>query len=501
MNTIAPENLSDNPPGVSAASERQSADWDVRNAPKNYLSLVLTQGASAFFAFASVWLITRTLGSEGYGGIVAIIAASQVAQVLVNWTSVAVVRFGVDEFIETEKIARTFWLRLFILLPNLLLVLLASNLWFPPLAVWLKLSTETFWLVFLHFTATAFWIHFQFSFQAVKMPRLQGGLLTVERILIFSSLLTLLATGRLNGTSAMLCNAVVPLLMNFAGLFYLRKFIFSRFSVDRKFIKKIFAYSLPLLPFTLVGYFSGSYVDAVFISKFLSVRDLGIYSVATQISGITLQLPTLANSLLIPLFITLQKEKRTQKLEGYFKDILPSIILGWSFFCSFLAFAGYFFIPLVFGEEFAGAVLPFWILLAASTFSLPIVIGYSALSHSISATYISMFAAIFSALANIAFNFLLIPAFGAEGCAWASVVMYFVSVSTFYVLLRRTSRIPLSWMFAAMLPILGSAAAFSLTRNPFISLLVCAMIGVLIILRRKNSLREAFNFLKALRKA
>ncbi|MET0751973.1 MAG: polysaccharide biosynthesis C-terminal domain-containing protein, partial [Pyrinomonadaceae bacterium] len=234
--------------------------------------------------------------------------------------------------------------------------------------------------------------------------------------------------------------------------------------------------------------------------KFLSVRDLGIYSVATQISGITLQLPTLANSLLIPLFITLQKEKRTQKLDEYFKDILPSIILGWSFFCSFLAFAGHFFIPLVFGEEFAGAVLPFWILLAASTFSLPIVIGYSALSHSISATYMSMFAAIFSALANIAFNFLLIPAFGAEGCAWASVVMYFVSVSTFYVLLRRTSRIPLSWMFTAMLPILGSAAAFSLTRNPFISLLVCAMIGVLIILRHKNSLREAFNFLKTFRK-
>ena len=494
------ENPAENSTNASAASERQSANWDVQNAPKNYLSLVLTQGASAFFAFASVWLITRMLGSEGYGGVVAIIAASQVAQVLVNWTSVSVVRFGVDEFIETEKIARAFWLRLFILLPNLLLVLLASGLWFPPLAVWLKLSPEMFWLVFLHFAANALWVHFQFSFQAVKMPRLQGGLLTVERILIFASLLILLATGRLNGISAMLCYAVVPLLMVLPGLFYLRKFIFSSFSVDGNFVKKIFAYSLPLLPFTLVGYFSGSYVDAVFISKFLTTGELGVYSVATQISGITLQLPTLANSLLIPLFITLQKENRTQKLNGYFKDILPSIILAWSFFCGLLAFAGYFFIPLFFGGEFAGAVAPFCVLLAASTFSLPILIGYSALSHSISATYISMFAAIFSALANVAFNFLLIPRFGAEGCAWASVVMYFVSVSTFYLLLRRSSRIPLSWMFAAMLPILGSAAAFSVTRNPFISLLVCAMIGVLIILARKNSLRETFNFLKTFRK-
>lgn len=495
-----PENQGENPLDNSAASERQSANWDIQNASKNYLSLVLTQAGSAFFAFASVWLITKTLGSEGYGGIVAVIAASQIAQVLVNWTSVAVIRFGVDEFIETEKIARTFWFRLFILLPNLLFVLLASSFWFPPLAAWLKLSAETLWIVALHFTATVLWIHVQFSLQAVKMPRLQGGLLTVERIIIFTSLLVLLAADKLDAVSAAFCYAVIPLLMVFVGFFYLRKFIFARFSLDKQFVKKIFTYSLPLLPFTLVGYFSGGYVDAVFISKFLSTRDLGIYSVATQINGIALQLPTLANSLLIPLFITLQKENRTQKLNGYFKDILPSLILIWSFFCAFLAFAGYFFIPLVFGGEFAEAVPPFWILLAASTFSLPILIGYSALSHSISATYISMFAAIFSALANVAFNFLLIPKFGAEGCAWASVIMYFISVSTFYLLLRRTSRIPLSWMFEAILPILGSAAAFSLTRNPFVSLLICAMIGVLIILLHKNSLRETLNFLKTFRK-
>ncbi|HEY0428224.1 MAG TPA: polysaccharide biosynthesis C-terminal domain-containing protein [Pyrinomonadaceae bacterium] len=494
------ENPAENSPNASAASERQSASWDVQNAPKNYFSLVLTQGASAIFAFASVWLITKMLGSAGYGGIVAIIAASQVAQVLVNWTSVAVVRFGVDEFIETERIARAFWTRFFILLPNLVLVFLTSNLWFPPLAAWLRLSPEMFWLVFLHFTATALGIHFQFSYQAVKMPRLQGGMMTAERILIFAGLLVLTAAGRLNGVSAFLCYACVPFVMALIGFFYLRKFIFSRFSIDQRFIKKIFVYSLPLLPFTLVGYFSGSYVDAVFISKFLSVRDLGIYSVATQINGIALQLPTLANSLLIPLFITLQRENRAQKLNGYFKNILPSLTLAWSFFCAFLGFAGYFFIPLVFGAEFAGAVTPFWILLAASTLGLPILIGYSALSHSISATYISMFAAIFSALGNIAFNFWLIPVFGAEGCAWATVVMYFVSSATFYILLRRTSRIPLSWMLGAILPILASAGVFSLTRNPFVSLLTCAMIGVLIIFLHKNSMREAFAFLKTLRK-
>ena len=311
----------------------------MRNAPRNYISLVLTQGASAFFAFASVWLITRTLGSEGYGGVAAIIAASQLAQVLVNWTSMALVRFGVDEFIETEKIARTFWLRLFILLANLILVLLASNLWFPPLAGWLKLSPDVFWLVFLHFAAAALWVHFQFSLQAVKRLTTQGWLITVERFLVFASLLVFLSVGELDAVSAIICYTIAPLLTLFAGGWILRPYVFARFSADGAFWLKIIGFSLPLIPFTVTTYLSGGYADAVFISKFLTTRDLGIYAVATQISGVALQFPTLFNSLLLPLFISLQKESRNEKTIQYFRHLLPGfnfivgLFLDGDFFC------------------------------------------------------------------------------------------------------------------------------------------------------------------------
>ncbi|HEX8286360.1 MAG TPA: oligosaccharide flippase family protein [Pyrinomonadaceae bacterium] len=489
-----PENSSESPKTTSA-SERQSADWDIKNAPKNYASLVLTQGGSAFLSFASVWVVTRIIGSEGYGAIVAVIAASQVAQIFVNWTSVAVVRFGVDEFIETEKIARTFWLRLFILLPNLLLVLLSSNLWFPTIAGWLKLPPESFPLVFLHFTATVLWIHFQYSLQAVKMLRLQGGLLTVERGLIFISLLILLASGNLTAFSATICYSAVPLLMVFAGLFFLRKFIFSRFSIDKSFIKKVFAYSLPLFPFSLVGYFSGSYVDAIFISKFLSTSDLGIYSVVTQITGIMLQLPTLANSVLLPLFVSLQKESQNPKTFNYFRNILPSLTLLWGFGCAVLSFAGYFVIPVIFGAEFREATAPFWILLTGSVFSLPILIGYSALSNSTSTTYISMFAAVFSAVTNIAANFLLIPKYGMFGCAWATLLATLVTVLTFALLLRSFVKMPVSWIFVAMLPNLFGALIFTLNQNPLLSLTVCAAMSFLVGYMHKQSLKNILAFI------
>src|SRR5690349_18740081 len=85
---------------------RRTSKWDIRNAPKNYLWLMVYQGGAAVFAFAAVWLITQKTGKGGYGLVVAIIAASQIAQIFTNWTTVAVVKYGVEEFVEFETIAR-----------------------------------------------------------------------------------------------------------------------------------------------------------------------------------------------------------------------------------------------------------------------------------------------------------------------------------------------------------------------------------------------------------
>ena len=461
----------------------------------------MSQAASAFFAFASVWLLTRHLGSEGYGGIVAIIAASQIAQVLVNWTSVSVVRFGVDEFIETEKIARTFWLRSFILLPNLALVLLASNLWFPPLADWLKLSPESLWLIFLHFAAAALWIHFQFSLQAIKRLTFQGGLITLERLLVFAGLLILLYLDALNSVSALICYTAAPLITTLAAFWILRGFVFVRFSVDWIFLRKILVFSLPLIPFTITNYLSGGYADAVFISKFLSTRDLGIYSVATQMSGVALQLPTLFNSLLLPLFISLQKESQTEKMRQYFKQILPTLTLSWGLFAALCSFAAYFLMPLIFGAEFSATAQVFWILFTTSTLIFPHLGGYGALSGSTSATYIPMISAILAGIANVFFNFLLIPRFGMLGCAWASAIMYLVNSLTLALMLRKRLKIPISWTFAAPLPALACAIVFSATKNPYFSLAVSALGSVFVIYLQKTSLRATLEFLKKYRKA
>ena len=197
--------------------------------------------------------------------------------------------------------------------------MLAAKLWFPLLSDLFKLSTEVLWLILIHLVASTLWLHVQSALQAVKMPRLQGGLLMAERVLIFLSLLAIFFAGGITPVSAMLCYAVIPFVVVLAGLWFLRKFIWTGFSFAWGFWREVLVFSLPLLPFTITAYLSTGYLDAAFIIKYLSTRELGIYAVATQINGLSLQLPTLANTLLLPLFVSLQKEEQIAHMQRYFR--------------------------------------------------------------------------------------------------------------------------------------------------------------------------------------
>ena len=468
----------------------------MRNASRNYIWLVLLQGGSIALAFATIWLLTRKFGSQGYGGIVAVIAASQIAQVCVNWTSFSLVRFGVDEFVETQKIAKIFWTRFFILAVNIVLAFLLASFWYPYVATSFNFLPETYWLVFAHFVSLALWAHVQLSLQGAKMPRVQGFLQFLERVGILTAIIFFQSIDKLYISSAILCYIAGSFGATVIGLYRLRSYIWAPFSVDLEFIKRVIVFSLPLLPFTVVGYFSGNHIDYVFVSRFLSTRELGVYSVAAQMNGIMMVVPTVASSLLIPLFVTLEKEDQTHKIDHFFNDVLPAMSLVWCGFCCLAGFVGFLTIPVIFGADFAGAISPWWILSAAAAASFPVWVGYYALSQAISATYIAMFSAIFAAITNIAANFLLIPRFGLVGCAWATVVTYLVSVTCFAFLLRRAGKIALSWTPLSILPAVVGAVVLTITVNAYWSLLAAATITIFLSYIYRNPIKLAFAFLR-----
>ena len=489
-------------PIAAPSSERQSSGWDIRNAPGNYFWLIVFQAGSALAAFGSVWLITRpqNLGAEGYGGIFAVIVASQVVLVFVNWTAISVVRFGVDEFIETAAVARTFWTRFLILAINLIAVLAFSFLWFDPLARWLKLSPASFWLVIGYFAISAVWLHLQQGLQAAKMLRAQGFLLMAERVLTLAGIVALIISGSLEFQYAVICYIVAPALVLIAGLIQLRSVIFTRFSFHTEDFRKLLIYSLPLIPYGLVGYFSGSYLDAFFIASYLSKADLGVYSLAIQINGVAMQIPTLANTLLLPLLVTLQAETGKERSFSYFRNVLPGIVLVWGLASALMSFFFYFAIPAIYGSPFTPAAVPVWILMSATVVWIPIALGYSALANTVSATYISLVAAIASSTVNIALNVILIPRYGMIGCAVATLLAFTASVVTFAILLRRATKMPISWVFLACVPSVLGVILLTLFYAPVLALIGCVAATCLIATVKKDSIRMLLTFLSTLRR-
>lgn len=496
MNPNLEENTSENQSVKSGSHERRSASWDLRNAFRNYSTLVTAQVAIGIFSFASVWIVTRYLGTEGYGKIVAVIAAAQVAQIFTSWTGVALARYGVEEFVADGQINKSFWARSLILLPNTLLVLGLSFLWLPLLSNWLKLSPEIGWVVLAYFVVMAFWIHIQQALQGAKLPHLQGILLAIERISTFLILVSLVATDKLTYISAILAYIISPFLLSIIGLFQLRTFISWRIELDFGWLKKILKFSIPLIPFSLVGYLSTNYLDAIFISQYLSKSDLGVYSVAYQINGIFLQFAVLAGSLLMPLFVTLKTNDDVSKMNRYTEDLIPILTLLTGFFVLPVILILSFVLPFFFDQS-SSEILPVLLILTLSTIlAIPGLIGYIPYFNSFSATYIGMISAIISSVVNVVANFVLIPRFGLKGSAWATVLAYGTSFFVILMIVNRQFSLNNKWTIQALVPTIVGIVYYSFLDNFYMAFILVITLDAMIIFIYRKSFSKGIDLIK-----
>jgi len=488
--------VENNEPGKTAkntahATDRQSTDWDIKNAPKNYASLVVAQGGTALFSFASVWILTKFVGAEGYGGVAALLLGAQLAQIPIMWTGNALSRFGVQEFVETGKITNSFWSRTIILVPNLALIVLISPIWFPPLAAWLKIPPEFLPLLLFNLTATAIAMHAQAALQGAKLLRLQSALTFTERVLIFLTLTVLAVSGALSLTAAILAYSVAPLLVALFSLFKLSPLV-SRMVLSWETIKKIVIFSLPIPLFSVVSHLAFNHLDAIFILRYLSTADLGVYSVAYQLNFWVGQLSYFAGFVLMPMLVTSQTNRQQSLKDSYFRDLLPAMTFCFGILSVFIALGGYFVLPYILSPGFA-AVGPLLIVFAAAcAVSVPIQAGFSPLAYSESATYIQLVAGAVGAIANVVLNILLIPSFGLIGCVWATVISGTLNMLLFGFLVRRRFRVPFFSAVVAPLPVMLGAIVYTVYGDIVIfSGVVLAGAVIMLFLMRNSFLRGA----------
>ncbi len=475
---------------------RQSPGWDLLHGPKNYFALLIAQALTSLLSFASVWLATRYLGPEGYGGVVAFIAAAQVVTLIgVNWTSISVARYGCEEFVQTGQIASTFWTRLIILVPNLVLVLATTPLWLPRLARVLHLPVNATWLVLSLLLVNAWWIHIQQSLQGAKLLRLQGWLLTLERALIFLVLCYLALSGSVSVRRVAWLYVLGSAGASLIGLMRLRKLIWTP-RVDGVLLNRMLRFSIPIIPTALIGYLSTNYLDALFITHFLSQAKLGIYSVAYQLTGLTQQLPLLAGMLLMPLFVSLQTGKREDRTERFIREVLPAVTLMWALLCAALAAVGSYLVPLIFGPKFEETASLLWPLMAASALAGPLLMGYLPITTATSKTYIHTVGVAMASLANVILDYLLIPRFGLLGSAWATTTAYGIDLVVLFILVHWRFIPGFTWTLEAALPIVLGALYISRFGDNAVALGIVLAGSVVIGLWRRRCLGLALRTLR-----
>lgn len=186
-------------------------------------------------------------------------------------------------------------------------------------------------------------------------------------------LLLILALGyylALNVENSLFIYIILPFFGFFVTLFILpaRKILQSKneFSLSRE----LFKYNIPVAIFTLIAAFSAR-LDTYLNAFLLSAREVGIYGAANQMVAVMPQLVSALGLVAAPKFASFQNNKQ---MLVYFKKF--------QFFVSGLCLLGIltipvsvFLIPILFGSQYSGAVLPFIFLFLAMIvflFSIPV---------------------------------------------------------------------------------------------------------------------------------
>lgn len=441
-------------------------------------------------------MATRELGSSGYGSVVAIMAASQLlSHIAVNWTALSLFRHGCEEFVKTGRIARAFWTRLYLLALSILALAVTASLWWSPVSSWLKLPPLAIWLVAAHLVAIALWVQVQQSLQAAKLPRWNGSLLAAERATVL--LVVLFVAARGNASILWIATAYIvgPVVAALAGIWRIWTLVSPPDTWDRELLRRMLTFSAPLIPFAILAFLSTNFLDAFFISHFLSLSDLGVFQLAYQMAGSFSMLPILAGSLLLPLFVTLDADGGGDRMNLYFRDILPMLTLAWSLAAASFAFVSSMVVNGLFGEEFQTASFLVWPLCAGFAINGPVPMGYAALANARSLTYLSTVTSAVMAISNLALNLIWIPRFGLVGCAWATACSFGLATLAWTLLSHRSQPASRSWAVLATAPGLAGALEMAWRHRPSEALFTAVSVAILVLILGRRSFastRELF---------
>ncbi|NNF33781.1 MAG: oligosaccharide flippase family protein [Saprospiraceae bacterium] len=188
-----------------------------------------------------------------------------------------------------------------------------------------------------------------------------------------------------------------------------------------------------------IGHFLNKRVDIWFIEVFSGLKSLGIYALASQMTNFLLLFAAPVEEVLKPYLIGMDRVEGNKVFTQYFRLIfylISGMALG-------LFLVGPWLIPTFFGEDFSAAVVPLKILAVGVVFVnlKRMMINYNKAFNDLK---INIWAQWSGVLVTVILDVILIPTYGINGAAWASLLAYIATALVLGIYLLKRQSISLS---------------------------------------------------------
>jgi len=458
------ENSSNNP-DLFERSGVKTSFWD-------YMSLLSGNLFLIPLGIASVALITRILGPEGFGYITIFnLVTTFVVMVTTNWTAPSLVRFGREEYDQQRKLNHTFWSRTIIITPCLLIGVAIIYLYRSFISDYMKMPFGAVWLVIgsaLILTARTYLdyilqaIHRMKAYAATQIVFVAAfivGLILIYVGFFPKTYFTVIIVG-------LITNAIIVMLLTFL-LIPLR--VLSPVKTNRRVLREVFSFSYPLMVGNLAAYVV-NWIDVIVIKHFFSMSDVGGYQLAYNIFNFLGGLIGSVTVLMTPILVSFLAAKRDDLVLRYSTRLVPQGFLLWTTMIGVVLSICPQIFRIVFGEGFSASAIYFQFLAIGLVLN-SLANFYSGEITAYKLMKLGVMASVARGAVNLIGDIILVPKMGPLGAALSTTGGIFVATLCYLLICQRQLQEKLLWQFILVLPALvslGASHIFSISGAPFL---------------------------------
>jgi O-antigen/teichoic acid export membrane protein len=281
--------------------------------------------------------------------------------------------------------------------------------------------------------------------KAVLRVRQQAGAflwLSLAEFLITTGCVIWFILIRREGASGMLKGLMAgPLVL--APVYIIYSFRIMHPALSLPVLRQSLRFSLPMIPVLLCSWVL-SITDRIFIERYFSMSDVGLYSLGYRIAGLALVVCGAFSMAYNPLFFEVASSVDQVAAKARLYKYNNAYVLFLLFICFTISFFSREVIGLFLDARYLEAYkivpvisLAYFISLTSGLLNLSV--------YQTKSTLPMMWVQVAAALVNVGLNALMVPRFGAYGAAWATVFSFCIMFAVAYPMAKRRYFIPFNW--------------------------------------------------------